>query len=212
MTPNKQLFIHDDLSDFQEKLTKIIHDTLPSEEAEHFEILFKNTINYTSEKLYVLQKELLQQVETREQQSPHWKIFTALTNINKDKDYGNFRAIVPKIKNIDLNNRKNYSTTNQDNFVGVFFCCSYEEFIKITDSNNPKEYKVEIGDNNHLKDFYFRVEKSDIFVREENILFKVAAQYGYNFPPIYSPYSRRFARIIFSDPTVLGNKITKSFF
>ncbi len=202
MIPNKPPFTHNDLSDLQKTITNIIHKTWQDEKAECLESLFINTLNYTNKKLSALQKELLQQMEANECSSPYWRIFTMLVNINKNKDYGNFKAIIPKIKKIN-------SCSTQNNFIGIFFHCSYEEFIKITDG---KEYKIEIEGDKQSKTFYFKVEKSDAFVQEENVLFKAAMQYQYNFPPIYSPYSRRFAKITFFDPTVSVDTIKKSFF
>ncbi|EXM40275.1 hypothetical protein RASY3_09260 [Ruminococcus albus SY3] len=85
-------------------------------------------------------------------------------------------------------------------YIGLYFKCSYDRFLEIVDSGIANDYDavVELKNGSRLNlKCSFRIDYSYIY--QERILQTVASQYGFETPLIYSPYSRRFARIILSE-------------
>ena len=89
---------------------------------------------------------------------------------------------------------------SNDDFIGAYFNCKYDRFLEIADSGIPRDYDASVdlknGSTIQLK-CSFRVDYS--YVCQEKLLQIAAAQYGFEAPLIYSPFSRRFARIVFSE-------------
>ncbi|WP_028515162.1 hypothetical protein [Ruminococcus flavefaciens] len=85
-------------------------------------------------------------------------------------------------------------------FIGAYFKCSYDRFLEITDSGIPHDYDttVELINGSIIKcKCSFRLNYS--YVYQEKLLQVAASQYGLETPLIYSPYSRKFAKIVFSE-------------
>ena len=89
---------------------------------------------------------------------------------------------------------------SNDESIGAYFNCSYDRFLEIADSGVPHDYdaNVELKDGKTIKcKCCFRVDYS--YVYQEKLLQVAASQYGFETPLVYSPYSRKFARIVFSE-------------
>lgn len=85
-------------------------------------------------------------------------------------------------------------------YIGLFFNCTYDRFLEIVDSGITNDYDAVVemknGSRINLK-CSFRIDYS--YVYQEKTLQKAASQYGFETPLIYSPYSRRYARIVLSE-------------
>ena len=89
---------------------------------------------------------------------------------------------------------------SSDDYIGAYFHCSYDRFLEITDSGIPCDYdaNVELKNGKTIEcKCSFRVDNS--YVYQEKLLQIAASQYGFETPLVYSPYSRKFARIVFSE-------------
>ena len=89
---------------------------------------------------------------------------------------------------------------SSDDAIGAYFNCSYDRFLEITDSGIPRDYdaSIELKNGRIIEcKCSFRVDSSYIY--QEKLLQIAASQYGFETPLVYSPYSRKFARIIFSE-------------
>lgn len=208
-TPNEHLHI------FQERISTLIDKcSLDNSEIKILlNHLFENLTNYTIEQFRSLQKEQKYNFINQENTPRNlWKIYTALRTKTNNNDYGEFKPILPKPEKLNFYSDYNANFLKSNRDIGIFFNCSYDKFLKITDYNNKDEYFVKTKNGNHEKILSFHFERSNVFVYAENILHKIAVQYGYNYPLIYSPYSRRFAYVIFSEPETNIENITKDFF
>ena len=80
---------------------------------------------------------------------------------------------------------------SNDDFIGAYFNCKYDQFLEIADSGIPRDYDASVelknGSTIQLK-CSFRVDYS--YVCQEKLLQIAAAQYGFEAPLIYSPFSR----------------------
>ncbi|MCX4375248.1 MAG: hypothetical protein OSJ61_03665 [Lachnospiraceae bacterium] len=126
-------------------------------------------------------------------------IYTALVSHAdyNDMKFPSFSPIASTFGKINI--YEDDSEKDVKNFIGVFFCCDYEQFIEITDSGTYNRYYQIIIDG---KTLLCQFEVDYTFVTKENTLQNISHQYGINVPMIFSPYSRRFARIKFIDNEV----------
>ncbi|MBR1592841.1 MAG: hypothetical protein IJ666_07515 [Ruminococcus sp.] len=164
------------------------------------EKLFGKLSEYNSEKIQRLHEEAENQIFSREYNTKFRRIYTALAD-NKILDMiGNFFPVADPSLKFDIDRGE----VKQKDFIGVFFSCSYDEFIKYTDSGTYDRYYDISVDGRDTK-CSFRVNYS--FTAAEKFLAMAAEQYGFDFPLIYSPFSRRFAELIIHDDDIDKSKI-----
>lgn len=160
--------------------------------------LFSNLAEYDKNRLDELKKEVSSKIQEKEySKEKPGIIITAL--VNKKVNYNNFTNI------IDFKN----------DFIGAFFNCSYEEYLKITD-NNPYdknyEIEIEIKNENSIIPAFCRLKTDSSYVDIEKYLYSVYEQYNIDTPMIFSPYARKFAKIVIDDESINLTKIKRIIF
>lgn len=152
--------------------------------------LFENLADYDKERLNELEEIVRKDIYYKEFFSEKFgNIVTALVSIKDEYDgFSDIKEDFPK------------------DFIGAFFKCSYEEFLRITDNNPYKEYEVIIDENNNTK-AYCRLEADSSFIEKEKCLYEIAEQYNIDTPVIFSPYARKFAKIVFNDESIKAENI-----
>lgn len=152
--------------------------------------IMQRVISYTDGKFSALEKK----ITTEDESDTSLPVYTILAS--KDS-YRNFYPIIP-------------NESNKRQTVGVFFKCTYEKFREICSLDNKAEdYRVRITINNKETETDIRFVVSDRYVKaEKRYLYRIHEQYGYDGPMIFSPYSRRYAEIVF-DNDILVSDIQK---
>lgn len=170
--------------------------------------LFSNLLEYTVNKISRIEE--ISKYDTMMQNCPFENpesIYTALADkkLLENDELPSFYPIIKKFKNIDIYDSED-EPDNDNEFIGVFFKCSYEKFIELTDSSTyDRDYTV-YADGKPIK---CNFEVNYIYVAEEKILSLLAEQYDFTVPRIYSPYSRRFAKLIIKSDDINIKNIKK---
>ena len=170
------------------------------------EQLFNNLSEYQAEKMSVLENNYLNAVKQLEKSSEQPdNIYTALIPNDKLKDFPNFYPVAEPGEIADAEGEID-SLRNKRDFAGIYFRCSYDRFIEITDSHTfQREYEAEIIENGAARNVMCRLIRNNVYVAKEKYLQQAAIQYNFDVPLIFSPYARRFAEIVFSEPVSISS-------
>ena len=144
-----------------------------------------------------VESELLQNSGSGE--NPSCPLITALIPNGRDGRPENLRTLFPIAAQSEFS-RKGLGLGKEKPFLGVFFQCAYETFVRLTDSDNAqREYPAELrvaGEDRPRKTVcVFR--RNGLFLKKEKLLRELAEFYGIDVPLLFSPYARRFAEVVF---------------
>lgn len=150
--------------------------------------LFSNLSDFDKTRLDELKAEVTDKIQEKEFSIEKIEnIVTAL--VKKNDEYDGFSDIIEE---------KEFPK----DFIGAFFNCSYIDFLKITDNNPYTEHQIKINYGNSWIDVNCRFEADYSFVNKEQYLNKLVQQYSINTPVIFSPYARKFAKLVITDVAI----------
>ena len=183
------------IQELNDKMTDIISRNFDGDNDTRLMLdkLFKNLAKYNAERMSELKVEVKSSIQEKDYCDV--RIITALSETNNNCIPSFFPIAEPSEFFLDSESRK------PSTVLGAFFKCPYKRFVEITDSSTfDREYQAVLKKGNDSISIPCRLKANDTFVRKEALLHKIAYQYGIESPLIFSPYSRRFALVVFDDP------------
>lgn len=162
-----------------------------------FEKLFDKLSEYQNQELKFISDKVYNHIKEKEyynlnySSDNYYKIFTALISKNRQNDAEN-AGLLP-ICGVEKNN------------CGVFINCTRTKFFEVCGKNS---YKAIINEFGKIREVKCKLVPDDRYIWAERILFRLAEQYKIKTPVIYSPFARKYAKIVFDcEDNVIADKI-----
>lgn len=169
-----------------------------AEEKQLYRNLFRNLATHQNSQIEKLRGEVRKSIcEFEHSKESFGDIVVAL--LPKNKTLCGFRQVHDFSHMSRIDDSLDENEVGEE-FIGAFFWCDYDRFLDIVDSGFQREYDVcvELKSGRSIRTkCSFRI--SYAYITEEKLLQMTASQYSIERPLIYSPYSRRFAKIVFAE-------------
>lgn len=180
------------LENFKEDLNTIINNSanIDSNEKALFRNLFNKLSDYTDFHVNNIKETVKEQLESNfGNMNTDFEVRTVLANKIMKESFIAQRSYCPVICEQD-------ETDENNKYFGVFFDCTYEKFRDIC-AKISYNAVVTLKNSDKPVECLCTLVPDSVFVQYEEILYRIARQYGVKKPLIFSPYARKFALIKF---------------
>ena len=169
------------MNEQSDELRQIIEESsLSAEKKDTLTKLFSRLNEYSRNHIELIENSVEEQMRYRfNGEDENFKVKTAL--VRKEK-----------AETLRRSHILDYICKPDKDSLGVFFDCSYEEFIRFCDK---RTYKVTVRTSTQISDCSCELRPDFRYVSQEEILYRTAYQYRIKKPVIFSPYARKYASL-----------------